>query len=101
MSMKKQRSKKQNKKEMVPQYHPLHPEKPLVTRRDFLSSGLIGLSAGVMLPTIFDIAFLERAARAGECPADGAAPGMIPFLIFDCAGGAGLSGNWVVTGQEG
>jgi hypothetical protein len=84
-----------------PKTNPLHPEKPLVTRRDFLSSGALGFSATLMLPSVFSMVALERAARAGECPAGGAAPGAIPFLIFDCAGGASLSGNWVLSAQEG
>jgi hypothetical protein len=95
-------SKKLNKQQQIPiDQNPLHPEKKLVTRRDFLASGVLGFSASVMMPSMASLVLLERAARAGECPKLGAFPGTLPFIVFDCAGGAALPGNWIVTDKEG
>jgi len=87
--------------QIPPGHHPLHPERKLVTRRDFLSSGALGFAGSMVMPSIIDMVLFERSARAGDCPAGGAIPGMMPFIVFDCAGGASLSGNWVMSGQEG
>ena len=53
-----------------------------VTRRDFLSRGMIGLSAYCVLPTAIGMIARENQARADDCPSAGAAAGMLPFFGF-------------------
>lgn len=97
----------------------LHPDAPLrhpdhkrpVTRRDFLSQGLVGGSAMVLGPTLFGLFADPRAARAALSPdlqtlkqtcgiaVQGA--GKIPFICFDLAGGANIAGSNVLVGQQG
>ena len=74
---------------------PLHEDRKLITRRDFLASGVIGFSGSVMIPSLLSTVLLERSARAGGTS------GNIPFIIFDCAGGAALPGNWMPSSQPG
>lgn len=84
--------------------NPVHPEKKLLNRRDFISSGLISFSGMVMAPSIVSLILRERAVRAGDVAsgASGSAmPGLCPLLIIDCAGGFGLLGNWVGTQASG
>lgn len=93
--------KKRDKKIQIPtDRNPLHPERKLVTRRDFLSSGILGFSGMVMMPTALEMILFARAANAGQCSAS-AAGGLPPLLIFDCAGGAALPGNWTPMDQGG
>lgn len=69
---------------------------PMITRRDFLSQGVIPFSTAMLFPS-FD--FLLNKARAEEdC---GTAVSSIPFLVFDCAGGAALPANFLVTDRKG
>lgn len=95
--------KKDSRKEMPKDRHPLHPEKKLVTRRDFISAGLASAGGYLMMPTALELALYSRAARAGIVPGatPAAAGGMVPLLIFDCAGGAALPGNWFPLDQNG
>lgn len=67
------------------------------TRREFLSEGLIAFSATTLLPTPFG--FLNKALADVEC--GGAQSSLIPFLVFDCAGGAALPANFLVGGPGG
>lgn len=73
--------------------HPDHP-KP-VTRRDFLRTGIIQFSATLAAPTLLSQLFLANKARA-QCASKEAVSDLIPFLVFDMAGGAGLPGNFLV-----
>lgn len=78
---------------------PLHSHhgKP-VTRRDFLSQGLIAFSATTFVPSLMGL--LREAAWASECgPAS--AKSSVPFLVFDCAGGAAFPANFLVGKQGG
>jgi hypothetical protein len=79
-------------------HHLDHPQP--VTRRDFLSQGLIGFSAMAMAPTALSLLFRSQQANASEY-SDYAAESMIPFLVFDLAGGAGLPGNFLVGNKGG
>lgn len=63
-----------------------------LTRRELIAHGLVSAAGLVLSPSVF--AMTSR----GECE-ELASPWM-PFLVFDCAGGAGLAGNWVV-GKKG
>ena len=92
--------KKSNANQVPADRHPLHPERKLVTRRDFLSTGALSFGGMVMVPSVLEMTLFARAARAGTC-ADTAIAGMPPLLIFDCAGGAALPGNWVPMDKGG
>lgn len=81
--------------------NPLHPEKKLITRRDFISAGLMGAAGTIVIPSVLDLVLMDKLAQAADCPVQGAFPGTIPFLVFDCAGGAGLPGNWIPFDQGG
>ncbi len=93
-------SKKQEKKTKGYQ-HEGH-AKP-VTRREFLSQGFIDLSTVVLMPSLLDIVFQTHLAHAGElvCSGSSSAPGLVPYLTFDCAGGAALMGNFVPMDKGG
>lgn len=82
---------KNKKKSPWPENHP----KP-VTRREFLSYGLRTFSAVSLVPTPFS---MIRSAWADDCGGGNAS--YIPFLTFDCAGGAALPANFLVGGQGG
>lgn len=73
--------------------YPDHP-KP-VTRRQFLAQGLLDVVGTAMIPSALDFLLRTPVAQAASCGGNGVS-GMVPYLIFDCAGGAALSGNWVV-----
>lgn len=64
--------------------------KPLTTRRDFLSHGLLGLMGYALLPK-FGFANQALSQKMGL-----SAAANIPFVAFDCAGGIGLPGNFLV-----
>jgi hypothetical protein len=81
---------------------PFADHKKPVTRRDFLARGTLGFSASLFAPSL--LGTLLRSTRAG---ADGGScgaavsNGLIPMLVFDCAGGAALAGNFLVGGAGG
>jgi len=87
--------------------HPDHPRP--VTRRDFLSQGFISGSAMAMgggLLSLFSNPREAMAALSGDldtlgCGIATAGAGKIPFIAFDLAGGANISGSNVLVGQEG
>jgi len=81
---------------LIDDQHPLP-----VTRRDFLSRGLAGVSTYFMAPTALGLILRENQARADGCPASGANPSLLPFLVFDLVGGAALSGNFVPLDRGG
>jgi len=97
----------------------LSPDAPLlhrnhkrpVTRRDFLAQGLtagLGLAMG---PSIFSLFASPRIAQAAlsadlealksSCGIAAQGAGKIPFICFDLAGGANISGSNVLVGQQG
>lgn len=71
-----------------------HWHKRPITRRDFLAQGLIDLCAVSMGPTLVG-SLVGQVARA-----DGSRS-ILPTLVFDLVGGAGLPGNFLVGGAGG
>ncbi len=81
-----------------------------VSRRDFLSAGLITGSATVVVPSVMSL-LAAKAARAdvrsdlnflglANCGLEGGA-GKIPFICFDLSGGANIAGSNVLIGKQG
>lgn len=76
-------------------------EKP-VTRRDFLSSGLIGFSSSLVLPS-----FLTMLARSGSAEAQdllckvAGGGDMCPFIGIKLSGGAAMSANFLPLDKGG
>ncbi len=81
-----------------------------VTRRDFLSAGLVTGSATVVVPAVAGL-LASRGARAdvladlaaigsAGCGITGGA-GKIPFICFDLSGGANLMGSNILIGKQG
>jgi len=91
----------------APLRHPDH-SRP-VTRRDFLSQGFISGSAFAMgggVLSLFSNPRQALAALSGDLDTAGcgiatAGAGKIPFICFDLAGGANISGSNVLVGKEG
>lgn len=77
---------------------PLHTDHFPTTRRQFLAQGLIGFGAATTLPSALGLGVQE--ALAGAC-AGAPASAMIPFFVFDMAGGAALPGNFLVYDKMG
>jgi hypothetical protein len=95
---------KNSKPKSLPQdVHPLHPEKKLLSRRDFLSVNAKAFAVGAVLPSVFDLVFMDRLARAQGCDptGGGASNNFLPVIMFDLAGGAGLAHNFVMMDQGG
>lgn len=82
-----------------------------VTRRDFLGQGLIAGAGLLTGPTLFSLFANPRSAAAALSPDIDAlksacgistfGAGKIPFICFDLAGGANISGSNVLVGQQG
>ncbi len=81
-----------------------------VSRRDFLSAGLVTGTATVVVPTAMSL-LAAQAARADvrgdlnylgltNCGLEGGA-GRIPFICFDLSGGANIAGSNVLIGKQG
>ncbi|MBP9707416.1 MAG: hypothetical protein KBD78_07195 [Oligoflexales bacterium] len=72
-----------------------------VTRRDFLSRGMISGTGWVITPSLLG-SFVSQRAFGLECGA--AKPGVsssLPVLIFDLSGGANITGGNVMVGKQG
>ncbi len=69
-----------------------------ISRRQFLSRGILGFSATLLSPTLLGLLESQFLQAEESTPARGSSH--VPFLIFDCAGGAALAGNFLV-GMEG
>jgi hypothetical protein len=97
-----------------PLRHESH-KKP-VTRRDFLAQGFLTGAATVVAPA--GLAALMKSGSAGAAATRNLAPdiaqmkratecnivggsGLVPFICFDLAGGANISGSNVLVGQQG
>lgn len=78
--------------------HDDHP-KP-VTRRDFLAAGFQSLAAYTFLPSLFSAIPYRAFAQNMNCGSSDE-NGLIPFLVFDMAGGGGLPANFLVGKQGG
>jgi len=93
----------------APLYHASH--KRPVSRRDFIAQGFLSGTATLMAPSIFGLFANPREAQAALSPdiealknACGIAvqgAGKIPFICFDLAGGANISGSNVLVGGRG
>jgi len=97
----------------------LSPDDPLrlnshgrpVTRRDFLGQGMARGLGLVTAPTLFSLFANPRSAAASlsgdiellktACGIKSLGAGKIPFICFDLAGGASISGSNVLVGQQG
>ena len=99
-------SKRRNKRHWdAPQLHGDHPRP--VTRRQFVAQGFmsgaaytVGGAAGLLANPAFALSTDLDSLLASPCNiTDGA--GKIPFICFDLAGGANISGSNVLVGQEG
>ena len=95
-----------------------HPDEPLclnshgrpVTRRDFLGQGLAAGLGLVTAPTLFGLFANPRSAAAAlspdiealktACGIKSLGAGKIPFICFDLAGGASISGSNVLVGKR-
>ncbi len=92
-----------------PLRHPDH-RRP-VTRREFLSQGFLTGLGLVTAPSIFSLFANPRAAYAAlspdvealkaSCGIATQGAGKIPFICFDLAGGANISGSNVLVGKQG
>lgn len=73
----------------------------LVTRRDFLSQGIIQFGAAVSMPTVLGgmLGVGYNNVFAADCGGVNGST-LTPFLVFDMAGGAALPGNFLV-GKKG
>lgn len=73
-----------------------------VTRREFLGHGIIPFAASMAAPNWLSLLMPNQAfAQANDCPVPERI--FIPFITINCAGGAGLAGNFVphtVGGQN-
>jgi hypothetical protein len=74
----------------------------LKTRRDFLSHGLISMSASIMAPSLLGMLSMKR-AFGNECGAmmEMATNQRTPIIIFDLAGGANFAGSSIIVGGAG
>jgi len=82
-----------------------------MTRRDFLGQGLVSGMGLVTAPTLFSLFANPRTAAAAlspdietlkqACGIRSLGAGKIPFICFDLAGGANISGSNVLVGQQG
>ncbi len=86
------------KKEDVPFWAKTGHAKP-VSRRDFLSAGLIPFSASMIAPAWMNLLLPSAAQAASNCVTG--ANDMLPFITLNLAGGAGLCGNYIVRDQAG
>ncbi|MFQ5635016.1 MAG: hypothetical protein ACE5G3_06765 [Gammaproteobacteria bacterium] len=92
-----------------PQCHPDH--KRPVTRREFIGQGFMTGAAGVLGGGVMSLFADPRAAYAllssdldalrGPCGINVLGAGKIPFICFDLAGGANITGSNVLVGGEG
>ena len=81
-----------------------------VTRRDFLGQGLAAGLGLVTAPTLFGLFANPRSAAAAlsadietlktACGIKSLGAGKIPFICFDLAGGANISGSNVLVGKQ-
>jgi hypothetical protein len=71
-----------------------------VTRRDFLSTGLLSFSGYMFAPSILSTIFTSQAAQAAGCAAT--ATNTLPsFMSINFSGGPGITGYFVPMGKDG
>ncbi len=93
----------------APLLHAAH-KKP-ITRRDFVSQGMLAGSASVVAPSLLGLFGNSQSAQAAlstdiealksACGIASQGAGKIPFICFDLAGGANISGSNVLVGKNG
>ena len=104
--------KRNKRKGLRPDEPLLHPDhRRPITRREFISQGLMTGAAVVTGPTLFGLFANPHEARAAlsadisslktSCGIATAGAGKIPFICFDLAGGANISGSNVLVGLNG
>ncbi|MFW2405852.1 MAG: hypothetical protein ACN4GT_13860 [Gammaproteobacteria bacterium] len=103
------RRKRTKRNYFEPQRHPDH--KRPVTRREFIGQGFLTGAASVAGGGVMSLFADPRAAYAalssdlndlrGPCGINVLGAGKIPFICFDLAGGANMSGSNVLVGGEG
>ncbi len=104
--------KRNKRKGLRPDEPLLHPDhRRPITRREFISQGLMTGAAVVTGPTLFGLFANPHEARAAlsadisslktSCGIATAGAGKIPFICFDLAGGANMSGSNVLVGLNG
>ena len=101
--------KRQNRNYFEPQRHPEH-QRPR-TRREFIGQGFMTGTASVLGGGIMSLFADPRAAYAAlssdldqlrtPCGVNVLGAGKIPFMCFDLAGGANMSGSNVLVGGRG
>jgi hypothetical protein len=77
----------------------LHDDHKYLSRRDLLGSGLVGFSGWLMTPSILGILSSPSFANAAgdACGGDATAANPFPaYIAIHLAGGAGLTGNYIV-----
>lgn len=73
----------------------------LLSRRDFLSHGLMAGFGTLMVPTLLS-SLKMNAAMALECgPGQALVNQGIPIMIFDLAGGSNIGGSNIIVGNKG
>lgn len=82
------------KRKEVPMWAKTGHSKP-VTRRDFLSAGLIPFAAWAVGPSLSVLLNPLRAEAQAACGAGAAAASYIPFITLNLSGGASLAGGIV------
>ncbi len=98
--MKKKTDKKIEKRETFEQLH----EKSVksMTRRELLSAGLIQFTATMTVPSIVSLLANNNVAYAQEAIcSQGGDPALVPIVVINLAGGAGLASNFVPQGIGG
>jgi hypothetical protein len=91
---------KQKKPELSPKlekykaYCEMHNRRP-VSRRDFLSAGVIGFSGYLTLPPLLAVLARSSPALAEECAQADRAPTLAAFITLNLSGGAMLAANFV------
>ena len=86
-----------NKLKEIPSGHKLK------TRRDFLSHGLLSMSASTVMPSVFSMLYsrLSFAQECGMTANEMSQAQGLPVIVFDLAGGANIPGSNVMVGGPG
>lgn len=66
-----------------------------VTRREFLSAGIINFSGMMFLPSVLDMMARVNPAFAAECPTTTQGNSLIPFITVNLNGGWSAVRNWL------
>ena len=72
----------------------LPPDHKILTRRDLIAHGLVTAGGAMGLPSLLSL-LSPTAAHAAEVCDPLVGHNRIPFIVFDCAGGIGMSGSWM------